>query len=199
MPPPAPAKRKRWFQSDHDLPTVVTVQLLLIACGGTALSAVTSSPARLVPSVLIYAVGFLGLHVLVHLYSLARQPGGRRGYAHRTLLWLGIAGMLGLILVNLIIAKGTRGSAWPLFLAGAGCLYLWWLASLVFDLVFVWHRYIQHDVAIDFLRHRVPRTDQESGPDSAADGPPEPTPPSDPQPGGFRSRFRKRPPASAAE
>lgn len=33
---------------------------------------------------------------------------------------------------------------WPLLLGGVFFLYLWWLAALLFDLVFVWHRYIRH-------------------------------------------------------
>ncbi len=33
---------------------------------------------------------------------------------------------------------------WPLFLALAGFLYLWWLAALIFDLVFAWQRYIRY-------------------------------------------------------
>jgi hypothetical protein len=33
---------------------------------------------------------------------------------------------------------------WPLFLAAAVFFYLWWLVALLFDLVFVWHRYIRY-------------------------------------------------------
>jgi hypothetical protein len=33
---------------------------------------------------------------------------------------------------------------WPLFMAAAVFLYLWWLVALLFDLVFVWHRYIRY-------------------------------------------------------
>ena len=36
-------------------------------------------------------------------------------------------------------------SYWPLLVGGAAFLYLWWFAALVFDLVFVWHRYIRHN------------------------------------------------------
>jgi hypothetical protein len=41
---------------------------------------------------------------------------------------------------------------WPLLLASAAFLYLWWLAILVFDLVFVWHRYIRSAVSQTYLR-----------------------------------------------
>jgi len=33
----------------------------------------------------------------------------------------------------------TTGRLWPVFLAGAMFLYLWWLVALLFDLTFVWH------------------------------------------------------------
>ena len=35
---------------------------------------------------------------------------------------------------------------WPLLLGAAAFLYLWWLATLLFDLSFVWHRYIRRSV-----------------------------------------------------
>jgi hypothetical protein len=39
--------------------------------------------------------------------------------------------------------KDTGGPLWPVFLATAASLYLWWLTALVFDLVFIWHLYIR--------------------------------------------------------
>ncbi len=47
--------------------------------------------------------------------------------------------------------KAGSGSLWPLFLAAAAFIYLWWLAILLFDLVFAWHRYIRHSVAHNYL------------------------------------------------
>lgn len=38
----------------------------------------------------------------------------------------------------------TSGPIWPVFLATVAFLYLWWLAALLFDLVFIWHLYIRH-------------------------------------------------------
>jgi hypothetical protein len=56
----------------------------------------------------------------------------------------------GVILVGVIAAivvgkssNADSGPIWPLFLAGAAFLYLWWLACLLFDLTFVWHRYVR--------------------------------------------------------
>jgi hypothetical protein len=42
----------------------------------------------------------------------------------------------------------SHGPLWPVFLSGALFLYLWWLAALVFDLTFVWHRYIRMAVPL---------------------------------------------------
>ncbi|HXU31269.1 MAG TPA: hypothetical protein VN851_11875 [Thermoanaerobaculia bacterium] len=39
---------------------------------------------------------------------------------------------------------GPRGPVWPIVLAIVAFLYLWWLAALLFDLVFIWHLYIRH-------------------------------------------------------
>lgn len=49
--------------------------------------------------------------------------------------------------------EGAQHDAlWPLVLAGGMFVYLWWLAILLFDLTFVWHRYIRNSVAPDTLR-----------------------------------------------
>lgn len=41
---------------------------------------------------------------------------------------------------------------WPVVLGGAAFLYLWWLAALIFDLGFVWKRYIRGGHVADRLR-----------------------------------------------
>lgn len=41
---------------------------------------------------------------------------------------------------------------WPVLLSGAAFLYLWWLATLIFDLAFVWNRYIRGGMALRRLR-----------------------------------------------
>jgi hypothetical protein len=45
-----------------------------------------------------------------------------------------------------------KPSLWPVFLAFGAFVYLWWLAILLFDLVFVWHRYIRWQGALKTLR-----------------------------------------------
>ncbi|HEV7802908.1 MAG TPA: hypothetical protein VGP15_17660, partial [Burkholderiales bacterium] len=46
----------------------------------------------------------------------------------------------------------ARPPVWPVLLAGALYLYLWWLATLVFDLAFVWQRYVRGSVVNDRLK-----------------------------------------------
>ncbi len=40
---------------------------------------------------------------------------------------------------------------WPVVLSGAAFLYLWWLSALIFDLAFVWQRYVRRSVANERL------------------------------------------------
>jgi hypothetical protein len=48
-------------------------------------------------------------------------------------------------------ALTTHPSIWPVVLAGTAFLYLWWLATLLFDLGFVWQRYVRRSVVNDRL------------------------------------------------
>ena len=54
---------------------------------------------------------------------------------------LGAVVVVGLVASHL---QARTGPVWPVFLATAAFLYLWWLAALLFDLVFIWHLYIRH-------------------------------------------------------
>jgi len=58
------------------------------------------------------------------------------------LLLFGGAAVAGQVASYLIQAE-TRGPIWPVILATLSFLYLWWLAALLFDLIFVWHLYIR--------------------------------------------------------
>ena len=54
-------------------------------------------------------------------------------------------GLAALGIVALILKGHPAGDTiWPVVPATAVFLYLWWLATLFFDLVFVWHLYIRH-------------------------------------------------------
>jgi hypothetical protein len=44
-----------------------------------------------------------------------------------------------------------HGPIWPVFLATAAFLYLWWLAALLFDLVFVWHCQLRWSRGLKYL------------------------------------------------
>jgi hypothetical protein len=46
----------------------------------------------------------------------------------------------------------ARPPVWPVLLASAFFLYLWWLSTLVFDLAFVWQRYVRGSVLNDRLK-----------------------------------------------
>jgi len=53
-------------------------------------------------------------------------------------------GAVAVVTYAMVTGPGVSDQAlWPIILAGAGFLYLWWLAALLFDLIFVWHRYIR--------------------------------------------------------
>ncbi len=52
-------------------------------------------------------------------------------------------------------AARIQGPIWPVFLAGAAFLYLWWLSALTFDLTFVWHLYIRYDLAERYFDKRL--------------------------------------------
>jgi hypothetical protein len=60
----------------------------------------------------------------------------------------------------------TRPPVWPVLLASIGFLYLWWLATLLFDLAFVWQRYVRRSVANQRLREWGPQDLRRSGDDS---------------------------------
>jgi len=64
------------------------------------------------------------------------------------------AGATGCVVWGLISREGAirqESPLWPLFLAGAAFLYLWWLVALIFDLTFVWHRYIRSNATTELL------------------------------------------------
>ena len=69
----------------------------------------------------------------------------------RILVGSGVA-VVALLVTSRVVGKGAEDAPiWPVFIAGAGFLYLWWLGILVFDLAFMWHRYIRHSVAVENL------------------------------------------------
>jgi hypothetical protein len=70
-------------------------------------------------------------------------------------LWtLLLPGFLGVINIVIYHYKDSseHGPLWPVALALAGFLYLWWLTALLFDLVFVWHSYIRFSLINERMR-----------------------------------------------
>jgi hypothetical protein len=57
--------------------------------------------------------------------------------------------------IFLLLQHDSPNSIWPVAVAGAILLYAWRLAALLFDLVFVWHRYIRHEVIVDHWKALV--------------------------------------------
>jgi hypothetical protein len=53
---------------------------------------------------------------------------------------------------KLAVTISAKPPLWPVLLAGAAFLYLWWLAALIFDLAFVWQRYIRQATGIERMR-----------------------------------------------
>ena len=49
------------------------------------------------------------------------------------------------------VASHESPSVWPVVLASLAFFYLWWLGILLFDLAFIWHRYIRQSVAVRTL------------------------------------------------
>jgi hypothetical protein len=52
---------------------------------------------------------------------------------------------------EIIQVLDPRPAVWPVLLSGAAFLYLWWLAALIFDLGFVWQRYVRNALSNDRL------------------------------------------------
>jgi hypothetical protein len=101
-----------------------------------------------------YLVGCLGLVVVITIVSAARPQWGIKPLIG-----------LGTLMVAVFVAYGfyrvgnaQGGTIWPVFLATAAFLYLWWLAALLFDLVFVWHSQIRSSRADDTLARLAGKT-----------------------------------------
>lgn len=60
--------------------------------------------------------------------------------------------VVGLLVGMRVIFNGQHGPVMPVILAGGIFLYLWWLATIIFDLTFIWHRYIRHDQGREVLK-----------------------------------------------
>ena len=50
----------------------------------------------------------------------------------------------------------TSKPEWPIVVGSMFFLYVWWLATLLFDLSFVWHSYVRWSTALNAMRRMIP-------------------------------------------
>ncbi|MDR7272253.1 hypothetical protein J2X20_004927 [Pelomonas saccharophila] len=114
----------------------------------TALLAMPISDSTLAGKLALVAAAAL---IALSGWLLPRKP----NWGRRCLVGAGTA-VIAFIVVSRLLGSGPGATppppAWPVLLAGAAFLYLWWLAILIFDLGFIWHRYIRRSVAVDTMR-----------------------------------------------
>jgi hypothetical protein len=83
-----------------------------------------------------------------------RWMGGRRWFRFfGAMIFTGALALLVTAVFNFLPQPDRAAAArvWPLLLSGAGFVYIWWLSALLFDLVFVWHRYIRSSLVVKVL------------------------------------------------
>ncbi len=80
-------------------------------------------------------------------WVLPRRP----NLGRRWLIGFGTA-VVAFIVIWQMNADSSTPPVWPVVLSGAAFLYLWWLGILMFDLTFIWHRYIRRSVAVRTLQ-----------------------------------------------
>ncbi len=86
--------------------------------------------------------------ILVAGWLLPRRPKLNRW----TLLGSGALVIAYIVGARLLDTGAYVGPVWPVVLAGFLFLYLWWLGILMFDLTFIWHRYVREAVFVQALR-----------------------------------------------
>jgi hypothetical protein len=115
--------------------------LAALACGAGFLATVPAldDSSRLFPWLPPGTTRALAALAIVVVASIVGAIRPRWGAA--PLIVLGGIAITGLVAYAVI--QDRQGPIWPVFLAGAAFLYLWWLAALMFDLIVVWHLYIR--------------------------------------------------------
>jgi hypothetical protein len=127
--------------------------LFLGACAAYYVWSVQDAPKKLVLGVEIFAGGTtLAAGLLIALLAAVIS----RRWPTLGLTPLMLAGAAGVVIFVIhYLLSGNQGPLWPVLLATVGSLYLWWLAALIFDLVFVWHLYIRNSRLIYRLNQVV--------------------------------------------
>ena len=86
---------------------------------------------------------------------------------------------IGHVSVRTPVVNRAQGRA----VATVASLSLWWLGTLLFDLVFVWHHYIRHSKIREHIHHVIGDVPADApGGDAPAGGPPVPAPTAAPTP-----------------
>ena len=85
--------------------------------------------------------------VLLAGWIVPRRP----KWSRRTLIGAG-ALAVGAIIIGRLTGVEHPPPVWPVVLAGLIFIYLWWLGILLFDLTFIWHRYVREAVFVQVLR-----------------------------------------------
>ena len=76
----------------------------------------------------------------------------RPKWSRRALLGTGMGAVAAVVVAQYVGMDGDAPRFWPVALAGALFFYLWWLGILLFDLSFIWHRYVREAVFVQTLR-----------------------------------------------
>ena len=92
-------------------------------------------------------VGASLLVVLLAGWLVPRRP----KWSRRTLIGAGVLAV-GAIIIGRLTGVEHPPPVWPVVLAGLIFIYLWWLGILLFDLTFIWHRYVREAVFVQVLR-----------------------------------------------
>lgn len=93
-----------------------------------------------------YALWAIVLAAAVSAISALRPTWGLK-----PLIGLGVVAVAGIVYATPFrfeVASGETAQLWPVVLAVAAFSYLWWLAALIFDLVFVWHVHIRQSLVL---------------------------------------------------
>jgi hypothetical protein len=61
------------------------------------------------------------------------------------------------LLTDPAAAEAQDRSLWPVLLGSVFFLYIWWLATLLFDLSVIWHSYVRWSTAMESMRNMIKR------------------------------------------
>jgi hypothetical protein len=75
--------------------------------------------------------------------------------ALRSMLIIGGGALAANTLAYAYLFHPSKAPLWPVLVSAIAFLFLWRLSALIFDLVFIWHRYIRFSGALTFLRRSI--------------------------------------------